>query len=200
MSVSDHHTSPWALLLAELTAAGIGGHAIESLSHLPGWVGGLFGGAVVGITLRLFGPTLDVLGHRIRNSVAPPPAPAPLPAPQRSRAVLVVDDHDGTRHLLAAMLREALGVTVHEARSGAEARGLHARHRPAAVVCDLMLPDELWSDVLAAIGRPGDVLTSGVADADALDAAAHKVGAIAMRKPIDRARIVDHLTAALGAT
>jgi len=26
------------------------------------------------------------------------------------------------------------------------------------------------------------------------------VGAIAMRKPIDRARIVDHLTAALGAT
>ena len=36
--------------------------------------------------------------------------------------------------------------------------------------------------------------------ADALDAAAHRVGAVAMRKPIDRARIVDHLTAALGAT
>lgn len=193
--MSDHAPSSWwAVILAEMTAAGIGGHAIESLSHLPGWVGGLIGGAVVGVTLRLFGPTLDVLGHRIRNSVAPPPPPA---AP-RSHSVLVVDDHDGTRHLLAAMLRDALGCTVHEARSGAEARGLHARHRPAAVVCDLMLPDELGSDVLAAIGRPGDVLMSGVAEADTLDAAAHRVGAVAMRKPIDRARIVDHITAALG--
>ena len=197
--MSDHTPSGWTLLLAELTAAGVGGHAIESLSHLPGWVGGLIGGAVVGVTLRLFGPTLDVWGHRIRNSVAPPPPPAaPPPAAPRSHSVLVVDDHDGTRHLLAAMLREALGCTVHEARSGAEARGLHARHRPAAVVCDLMLPDELGSDVLAAIGRPGDVLTSGVADADALDAAAHRVGAVAMRKPVDRTKIVDHLTAALG--
>ena len=198
--MSDQHTSPWAIFLAEITAAGIGGHAIESLSHLPGWVGGLIGGAVVGVTLRLFGPTLDVLGNRIRHSLAPPAPAAPLPAPSRSRSVLVVDDHDGCRHLLAAMLREALSLPVYEARSGAEARGLHARHRPAAVVCDLMLPDELGSDVLAAIGRPGDVLTSGVADADALDAAAHRVGAVAMRKPIDRARIVDHITAALGAT
>lgn len=198
--MSDHAPSSWwAVILAEMTAAGIGGHAIESLSHLPGWVGGLIGGAVVGVTLRLFGPTLDVLGHRIRNSVAPPP-PAPVAAvPARSHSVLVVDDHDGTRHLLAAMLRDALGCTVHEARSGAEARGLHARHRPAAVVCDLMLPDELGSDVLAAIGRPGDVLTSGVADADALDAAAHRCHATAMRKPLDRGRIVDHLTAALAA-
>jgi CheY-like chemotaxis protein len=194
--VSDHHTSPWALLLAELTAAGVGGHAIESLSHLPGWVGGLFGGLVMGITLRLLDPLLRAHGERIARRLTPVPV---APAAPRSHSVLVVDDHDGTRHLLAAMLREALGCTVHEARSGAEARGLHARHRPAAVVCDLMLPDELGSDVLAAIGRPGDVLTSGVADADALDAAAHRCHAVAMRKPVDRTRIVDHLTAALAA-
>lgn len=192
--MSDHTPSGWTLLLAELTAAGVGGHAIESLSHLPGWVGGLFGGLVMGVTLRLLDPLLRVHGERIARRLTPVPVVVTAP---RSRSVLVVDDHDGTRHLLAAMLREALGCTVHEARSGAEARGLHARHRPAAVVCDLMLPDELGSDVLAAIGRPGDVLTSGVADADALDAAAHRCGAVAMRKPIDRTRIVDHLTAAL---
>lgn len=199
--MSDHAPSPWwAVLLAELTAAGIGGHAIESLSHLPGWVGGIIGGAVVGITLRLFGPTLDVLGHRIRHSLTPPPPPAaPLPAPPRSRSVLVVDDHDGCRTLLAAMLREALSLPVYEARSGAEARGLMARHHCGAVLCDLMLPDEIGADVLSAIGRRGDVLMSGVAEADALDAAAHCCGAVAMRKPIDRARIVDHLTAALAA-
>jgi DNA-binding NtrC family response regulator len=68
------------------------------------------------------------------------------------------------------------------------------------VLCDLVLPDELGTDVLAAIGRKGDVLMSGVAEADALDAAAERCHAVAMRKPIDRARIVDHLTAALGAT
>jgi len=195
--VSDHAPSGWTLLLAELTAAGVGGHAIESLSHLPGWVGGLFGGLVMGITLRLLDPVLRAYGERFRERLTPCPAPVTAP---RSRSILVVDDHDGCRHLLAEMLREALSLPVYEARSGAEARGLMARHHCGAVLCDLMLPDELGADVLAAIGRKGDVLMSGVAEADALDAAAHRVGAVAMRKPLDRARIVDHLTAALGAT
>ena len=192
--MSDHTPSGWTLLLAELTAAGIGGHAIESLSHLPGWVGGLFGGLVMGITLRLLDPLLRTHGERIARRLTPVPM---APAAPRSHSVLVVDDHDGCRHLLAEMLREALSLPVYEARSGAEARGLMARHHCGAVLCDLMLPDELGGDVLAAIGRKGDVLMSGVAEADALDAAAHRVGAVAMRKPIDRARIVDHLTAAL---
>jgi CheY-like chemotaxis protein len=195
--VSDHTPSPWTLLLAEITAAGVGGHAIESLSHLPGWVGGLFGGLVMGITLRLLDPLLRVHGETIARRLIPVPVLVSAP---RSRSVLVVDDHEGCRHLLAEMLREALGLPVYEARSGAEARGLMARHHCGAVLCDLILPDELGGDVLAAIGRKGDVLMSGVAEADALDAAAHRVGAVAMRKPIDRARIVDHLTAALGAT
>ena len=185
------------MLLAELTAAGIGGHAIESLSHLPCWVGGLFGGLVMGITLRLLDPLLRVHGETIARRLIPVPVLVTAP---RSRSVLVVDDHEGCRHLLAAMLREAMGLPVYEARSGAEARGLMARHHCGAVLCDLILPDELGGDVLAAIGRKGDVLMSGVAEADALDAAAHRVGAVAMRKPIDRARIVDHITAALGAT
>ena len=196
--MSDQHTSPWAIFLAELTAAGVGGHAIESLSHLPGWVGGLFGGLVMGVTLRLLDPLLRLHGERIARRLTPVPA-APVAAP-RSRSILVVDDHDGCRQLLAAMLREALGLPVYEARSGAEARGLMSLHHCGAVLCDLMLPDELGADVLSAIGRRGDVLMSGVAEADALDAAAHRVGAVAMRKPLDRARIVDHLTAALGAT
>ena len=195
--MSEHSPSPWAMLLAEMTAAGIGGHAIESLSHLPGWVGGLIGGLVMGVTLRLLDPLLRVHGERIARRLTPVPVVVTTP---RSRSILVVDDHDGCRQLLAAMLREALSLPVYEARSGAEARGLMSLHHCGAVLCDLMLPDEIGADVLSAIGRKGDVLMSGVAEADALDAAAHRVGAVAMRKPIDRARIVDHLTAALGAT
>lgn len=192
--MSDHTPSPWTLLLAEL-ATGAG------LAHLfDGWPPALVGfcsALVVGVTLRLFDPLLRAYGEHIARRVTPVPA---APVAPRSRSILVVDDHDGCRQLLAAMLREALGLPVYEARSGAEARGLMARHHCGAVLCDLMLPDELGADVLSAIGRRGDVLMSGVAEADALDAAAHKVGAVAMRKPIDRARVVDHLTAALGAT
>ena len=74
--MSDHTPSPWwAVLLAELTAAGVGGHAIESLSHLPGWVGGLFGGLVMGITLRLLDPLLRLHGERIARRLTPPPEP-----------------------------------------------------------------------------------------------------------------------------
>ena len=186
--------SGWTLLLAEL-ATGAG------LAHIfDGWPPALVGfssALVVGVSLRLLDPLLRAHGERIALRLTPVPVAVTAP---RSRSVLVVDDHDGCRHLLAAMLREALGLPVYEARSGAEARGLMARHHCGAVLCDLMLPDELGADVLAAIGRKGDVLMSGVAEADALDAAAHRVGAVAMRKPIDRARIVDHLTAALGAT
>ena len=68
--MSDHTPPPWTLLLAEITAAGVGGHAIESLSHLPGWVGGLFGGLVMGITLRLLDPLLRVHGERFTGRLA----------------------------------------------------------------------------------------------------------------------------------
>ena len=189
--MSDHTPSGWTLLLAEL-ATGAG------LAHLfDGWPPALVGfssALFVGVTLRLLDPLLRVRGEAIARRLTPCPAPVTAP---RSRSVLVVDDHEGCRHLLAAMLREALGLPVYEARSGAEARGLMARHHCGAVLCDLILPDELGGDVLAAIGRKGDVLMSGVAEADALDAAAERCHAVAMRKPIDRARIVDHLTAAL---
>lgn len=193
--MTPHHSpTPGELLLAEL-AAGAG------LAHiLDGWppaLVGMLSALVVGVSLRVLDPLLRLHGERIARRLTPCPAPVTAP---RSRSVLVVDDHEGCRHLLAAMLREAMGLPVYEARSGAEARGLMARHHCGAVLCDLMLPDELGSDVLAAIGRKGDVLTSGVADADALDAAAARCGAVAMRKPLDRGQIVDHLTAALGAT
>ncbi len=193
--MSDHHSADGSLTLLAIG----GGWLTEHVSHLvagfpPGLIGPittLLGGAI----LHVAAPYLRARGERLRDRALRRRSTVP-----RSRSVLVVDDHEGCRHLLAAMLREAMGLPVYEARSGAEARGLMARHHCGAVLCDLMLPDELGADVLAAIGRKGDVLMSGVAEADALDAAAHRVGAVAMRKPIDRARIVDHLTAALGAT
>lgn len=76
--MNDHPHSPWAIVLAELAAAGLVGHITHALALLPGWVGGILGGAVVGAALRLFGPTLDAYGQHIkrrltRASVPPPP-------------------------------------------------------------------------------------------------------------------------------
>lgn len=49
--MTPHHTPPaWALLLAELTGAGVGGHVAQTLSLLPGWVGGMLGHVAGGAT------------------------------------------------------------------------------------------------------------------------------------------------------
>ncbi len=85
--MSDHAPSGWTLLLAELTAAGIGGHAIESLSHLPGWVGGLFGGLVMGVTLRLLDPLLRAHGERIARRLTPVPVAPAAPRSPRDGAM-----------------------------------------------------------------------------------------------------------------
>lgn len=185
-----HSLSPWHISLAELCA---GVASAFALPHLPPWLISAAAALAVGVILRVLDEVLRAAGKRLAERLTPATSPPP-----RTRSVLVVDDHDGVRQLLALGLREELpGVAVYEARSGAEARGLASLHGCGAVVCDLALPDELGSDVLAAIGRPGDVLVSGVIDADALDAAAAKCGAVPMRKPLDRAVVAAAVRARL---
>jgi CheY-like chemotaxis protein len=185
------------MLAATSLVASVSGHVSQSLAGVPGWVGGAAAGLVVGVVLRLLDPTLRVHGERLRARLAAPPDVLVV---ARTRRVLVVDDHEASRVLLALALREALpGVHVDEARSGAEARGLHGRYHHGAIVADLVLADEMGHDLLRAIGGPGDVLTSGVADALALDAAATGCGAIPMRKPPAAADLVAAVTARLAA-
>jgi CheY-like chemotaxis protein len=54
-------------------------------------------------------------------------------------SVLVVDDDDTNRLVLEGLLSEA-GHRVFEARHGAEAVDLYERHRPDAVLMDIMMP------------------------------------------------------------
>lgn len=197
--MSDHHLSPGAMLAASTLAASIGGHIAEALAGVPGWIGGAVAGLAVGVVLRLLDPTLKVHGERIKQRFTPAPV-AIVAVITRTRRVLVVDDHEACRVLIADALRTALpGVHVDEARSAAEARGLHARYHHGAIVADLVLADEMGHDLLREIGGPGDVLVSGVADALALDAAAHACGALPMRKPTPRDELVAAVTARLGA-
>jgi len=68
---------------------------------------------------------------------APAPAPVPTPAPVR---VLVVDDNDGFRESLAALLHgEDLDV-IGQARSGEEALEMVRRTSPDVVLMDVRMP------------------------------------------------------------
>ncbi len=66
-------------------------------------------------------------------------APAPPPA-ARAQRVLVVEDSDDGREMLATLLR-MLGHEVFEASTGAAAIEQARRHAPAVVIMDIGLPD-----------------------------------------------------------
>ena len=55
------------------------------------------------------------------------------------RAVLVVDDDEAVRELVATILEEE-GYAVHTAASGSEALTVARRERPAVVVMDIAMP------------------------------------------------------------
>jgi signal transduction histidine kinase/ActR/RegA family two-component response regulator len=66
---------------------------------------------------------------------------APRSVNDRDRAVeiLIVDDHDANRRVLAELLRP-LGLMVREAADGAEALTQFERHRPKLVLMDMRMP------------------------------------------------------------
>jgi CheY-like chemotaxis protein len=173
--VADHAAlSPWHVALAELVA---GVASASVVVHLPPWLAGALAAFVVGVLLRLLEPWLRLRGERIALA-APASSVAPL-----TRAVLLVDNDRHLSALMALALR-ADGHAVHEAHSAADALAAWSRHRPRVVVADLMLPDELGDAFLARLPRGvRAVLTSGVAEAHTLDAAAARCGAISIRKP-----------------
>src|SRR4051812_45865215 len=57
----------------------------------------------------------------------------------RPQVVVVADDHEALRRLWGIWLSRS-GFDMIEASTGAEALGLVARHKPAAVVMDLAMP------------------------------------------------------------
>jgi PAS domain S-box-containing protein len=75
----------------------------------------------------------------VRGATALGPSPAAR-TPARAQRVLVVEDNDDAREMLAALLR-LLGHEVFEAGTGAAALDLARDHPPAVVIMDIGLPD-----------------------------------------------------------
>lgn len=82
------HFTGAELFVAEVVSAGFVGHVLHTVAQLPGWVGGIGGGLVVGVLLRLLDPTLKAHGERIKPWLTPhdgtkavrPPDPPTKPA------------------------------------------------------------------------------------------------------------------------
>lgn len=180
-----HPLSPLLLLAVDVGVGGALSHVAHLVAGLPPSAVGAASALLVGVTLRFAGPTIDHHGARAAAwMTGSHKAPKGL-----ARCILIVEDHP-SGEILATHLRLALDVPVHVAKTAAEGRGMAQRYRPAAVFCDLALPDEDGDAMLAAIGRPGVVLMSGAAHPADLDAAAKRCHAVALPKPLDPERVV----------
>lgn len=106
---------------------------------------------------------------------APPPAPAQPAPPCRDSAgrarpcnVLLVEDHDDTRRVMARMLRQ-FGCAVKTAATVAEAAGLIEREPIDLLISDIGLPDGAGLEVMRlarAKGIPGAALSGFGQDED----------------------------------
>ena len=185
MSHDAHPLSPLLLLAVDAGVGGLASHVAHLVAGIPPGIVGASSALVVGVLLRFAGPTIDHHGAALARRLTP----APLAPTGLARCVLIVEDHP-SGEILATHLRLALDVPVHVAKSAAEGRGMAKRFRPAAIFCDLALPDEHGDEMLAAIGRPNVVLMSGAADAVDLAAAAKRCHAVPLAKPLDDARVL----------
>jgi CheY-like chemotaxis protein len=113
---------------------GIGLTLVKQLVELHG------GDVTAAIAGPLGGTRFTVRLPIATGAETPSAAPAPPPPPARAQRVLVVEDSDDGREMLAALLR-MLGHEVFEASTGAAAIEQARRHAPSVVIMDIGLPD-----------------------------------------------------------
>ena len=159
-----------------------------------------------------FVPTVQsYLGAPARKPVAVQPRSSPhsidhAPARESHRAetVLVVDDREDSRYLILSVL-QAHGFRVLEAGSVAEGVRLAVDKRPAAIICDVNMPDE---DGEAFLGRrrghpvmssiPVIMITSSDKPSPTTRARFKELGAKAyLTRPLDNRVLAETVAAAI---
>jgi CheY-like chemotaxis protein len=118
-----------------------------------------------GTTFRLELATVAEPAAEARGSTTSPVAPARC----EGLRVLLVDDHDDTREVLARLLRRR-GYEVEAARDAREARLLSGERNFDLIVSDISLPDatgcKLFEELNAKHGLPGIAMSGFSSDAD----------------------------------
>jgi len=124
----------------------------------------------------------------------PKTTPPPIDPSFLSKAILVVEDHEDSRDLLATSFR-LIGARVFAVGSLTDAQRAFARHTPDLVVCDLKLPDGtglefvVWLRALAK-AQGLDVPCIALTGFEQRFPEARAIGFDAyLRKPVDLARL-----------
>jgi CheY-like chemotaxis protein len=107
---------------------------------------------------------------------------------KKRERILVVDDDEPSRHVMADTLADA-GYTVEEAADGYEALSIAAKHSPDLVVSDLAMPGidgiELTRRLHVFARNVPVVLTTGLDETRDVVTAANAYGAVAcLKKPM----------------
>lgn len=109
------------------------------------------------------------------------------------KCVLIVDDNDDARGVLADTLRLE-GYEVLEARGGREALEMLQHVDPCAVVLDLLMPDMSGQEVLASLRRSGRLEKLRVIVLTGLERDIDVPGAyLVLPKPLALHQLVSHL-------
>ena len=107
--------------------------------------------------------------------------------------VLIVDDDESTRRMIAAVLEQA-GMRVDTAASGRQAFSRLERHSYAAVVVDLAMPEISGADIVDRIAASGQqkkcVVLISAGSQSALDDVPENVIHTKLRKPFNIDEIV----------
>ena len=119
--------------------------------------------------------------------------------------ILVVNDHEATRHLLARMLRTS-GFVVAEATSAEEGFARIARHPPDLVLLDVNLPDMSGAEMLRQLRVNPQTLMIPVVHVSATYVGSHDIGAALdsgadgyLTLPVDAVELVATVRAVLRA-
>ena len=125
---------------------------------------------------------------------------SPAAPPMDPVEVLVVEDEEGIRSTVAAILR-LNGYSVSEAEDGDVALDILNRHPFEVMVLDVRMPKRDGVSVLEALDRPPAVvlMSAHSLDADDHERIEHKVFAM-LKKPFRPERLVDVVAAAAART
>ena len=103
--------------------------------------------------------------------------------------VLVIEDDWKQRVLIAALLNQA-GHEAIEAANGREGLALYERHRPDAVICDIVMPEMDGLETIQALGGRAPVIAvSGAGPGYLFDALAFGAAKV-LEKPFDQTALL----------
>jgi len=148
---------------------------------------------------------LEIVNHSDIAKTVTPSIPVGLAPDQQQYSILIVEDHEGSRNVLAKLLG-AIGFKIHLAADGSEGVEKFLRYKPNLILMDIRMPvmDGLAATkkikaIEAGLITPVIALTAHAFENERLEILAAGCDNF-IRKPLDEAKLFDTLIQYMGVT